>query len=238
MGDLSFARYFQLRPGRIECDAGGLRVGGVALLARDAKGAWTRRDERDLNRELSKLYGFPLDFGRKRRRIDAVAAALGNGELARAQIAALLLQLPDPPASAGSPTRRVGKTASRPRPRRLRTSESGRRLGREAPENGRAAESRLVRAKTWGAGGGRAEDRPGPRGRRAVPRRRGARLCSPRAGGRRWFAARRRLVRDRPARARDVGRSPIRRDDPVRRDLRAERQRGSSRRAPSPVVPT
>ncbi len=102
MGDVSFARYFQLRPGRIECDAGGLRVGGVALLARDAKGAWTRRDERDLNRELSKLYGLPLDFGRKRRRIDAVAAALGNGDLARAQIAALLLQLPDPPASTGS----------------------------------------------------------------------------------------------------------------------------------------
>ena len=55
-----------------------MRVGGVALLARDAKGGWTRRDERDLNRELSKLYGFPLDFGRLRRRVDAVAAALGT----------------------------------------------------------------------------------------------------------------------------------------------------------------
>ncbi len=102
MGEMSFARYFQLRPGRIECDTGGLRVGGVALLARDAKGGWTRRDEGDLSRELSKLYGFPLDFGRVRMRIDAVAAALGSGDLARAQIAALLLQLPDPPASAGA----------------------------------------------------------------------------------------------------------------------------------------
>ncbi len=102
MGDASFTRYFQLRPGRIECDAGGLRVGGIALLARDAKGAWTRRDERDLNRELSKLYALPLDLGRMRRRIDAVAAALGNGDLARAQIGALLLQLPDPPASTGA----------------------------------------------------------------------------------------------------------------------------------------
>ena len=62
MGDLSFTRYFRLRPGAIECDADGLRVGGVALLARDANGAWTRRDESDLSRELSKLYGFPLDF--------------------------------------------------------------------------------------------------------------------------------------------------------------------------------
>ena len=102
MGDISFARYFQLRPGRIECDVGGLRVGGIALLARDAKGAWTKRDERDLNFELSKRYGLPLDFARKRRGIDAVAAALGNGDLARAQIAALLLQFPDPPASMGS----------------------------------------------------------------------------------------------------------------------------------------
>ncbi len=102
MNDIPFMRYFQLRPGRIECDAGGLRVGGVALLARDAKGAWTRRDERDLGRELSKLYGFPLDFSRKRRGVDVVVAALGDGDLARAQIAALLLQLPEPPASAGS----------------------------------------------------------------------------------------------------------------------------------------
>jgi hypothetical protein len=102
MGEMAFARYFRLCPGRIECDAHGLRVGGVALLAREAKGGWTRRDERDLNRELSKLYGFPLDFGRMRRGVDAVAAALANGELARAQIAALLLRLPDPPASASS----------------------------------------------------------------------------------------------------------------------------------------
>jgi len=102
MGDLSFARYFRLHPGRVECDADGLRVGGVALLARDARGAWTGRDEGDLDCELSKLYGLPLDFGHLRRRIDSVAAALANGELACAQIGALLLRLPDPPASAGA----------------------------------------------------------------------------------------------------------------------------------------
>jgi hypothetical protein len=102
MGEMAFARYFRLCPGRIECDAHGLRVGGVALLAREAKGVWTRRDEHDLNRELSKLYGFPLDFGRMSRRIDVVAKALGSGELAYAQIATLLLRLPDPPASEGA----------------------------------------------------------------------------------------------------------------------------------------
>ena len=101
MDDLSFARHFRLRPGGVECDAEGLRIGGVALLARDAKGAWGRHDERDLSRELSKRYGFPLDIERKRKGVDVVAAALANGELARAQIAALLLQLPDPPTSSG-----------------------------------------------------------------------------------------------------------------------------------------
>lgn len=100
MGGLSFARTFRLHSGAIECDADGLRVGGVALLARDAKGSWTRRDGSELNRELSKLYGLPLDCERKGRALDAVAAALTNGELARAQIGALLLRFPDPPASA------------------------------------------------------------------------------------------------------------------------------------------
>jgi Restriction endonuclease fold toxin 5 len=65
------------------------------------KGVWGRRDERDLSRDLSKRYGFPLDIERKRKGIDAVAAALANGKFARAQIAALLLQLPDPPKSSG-----------------------------------------------------------------------------------------------------------------------------------------
>ncbi len=102
MNEVSFTRYFRLRPGRIECDAGGLWVGGIALLARGVRGAWTRRDERDLNRELSKLYRFPLDFARMRRGVDAVAGALESGDLARAQSSALLLQLPDPPESAGS----------------------------------------------------------------------------------------------------------------------------------------
>lgn len=100
MGGLSFARTFRLRPGAIECDANGLRVGGVALLARDAKGAWTQRDGGELNRELSKLYGLPLDCQRKGRALDAIAGALTNRELARAQIGALLLRFPDPPASA------------------------------------------------------------------------------------------------------------------------------------------
>jgi hypothetical protein len=101
MGDLSFARFFRLSPGGVACDGDGPRVGGVALLARDPNGAWTSRDESVVSRELAKRYGFPVDFGSKRRGVEALAAALSNGELARAQIITLLLQLPDPPGAAG-----------------------------------------------------------------------------------------------------------------------------------------
>jgi hypothetical protein len=98
--DLSFSRCFQLRPGGVECDANGLRVGGVSLLVRVATGRWSGRDEAALSRELAKVYGFPVDFASKRGGVEAVAAALTNGELARAQIIALLLQLPDPSGAA------------------------------------------------------------------------------------------------------------------------------------------
>ncbi len=96
MVDLSFSRCFQLRPGGVECDANGLPIGGVSLLARIARGRWSARDEASLSRELAKVYGFPVDFAPKRRGVEAVAAALTKGELARAQIITLLLQLPDP----------------------------------------------------------------------------------------------------------------------------------------------
>ena len=110
MVELSFSRCFQLRSGGVECDRDGPRVGGVALLARDATGRWAGRDEGHLSRELAKLYGFPVDFGSKRGGVAAVAAALTKGELARAQIITLLLQLPDPSGVAdersGDPERR------------------------------------------------------------------------------------------------------------------------------------
>jgi hypothetical protein len=48
-------------------------------------------------RELSRVYGVPLDISAKRNGLEVVAKALQRGETARAQIAALLLRLPDPP---------------------------------------------------------------------------------------------------------------------------------------------
>jgi hypothetical protein len=94
-------RLFRLAPGRIECDENGPRVGGAPLLTRDADGAWTTRDEGDVSRELSKLYGFPLDIGCKREGLGVIARALERRDLARAQIATLLLKLPDPRAAEG-----------------------------------------------------------------------------------------------------------------------------------------
>ena len=69
-------RHFRLGPGGIECDADGLRVGEVQLLARGSRGGWASRDEAEINSALSRICGFPLDIARKRRGFDAVAAAL------------------------------------------------------------------------------------------------------------------------------------------------------------------
>jgi hypothetical protein len=108
MSNLSFARVFRLQPGGVECDGDGPRISGLALLARDATGRWVKRDETVLSRELAKLYGFPIDLATKRGGTEALAAALNNGEHARAQIITLLL-LPDPSTSAGAPADELEK---------------------------------------------------------------------------------------------------------------------------------
>ena len=101
MNDFSSARFFRLSPGGIECDEGGLRVGDVALLARDERGAWAARGERDLGDDLSRVYGFPVDVRAKMAGFGSVANALQGRNIAKAQIAALLLRLPGPLPPAG-----------------------------------------------------------------------------------------------------------------------------------------
>jgi len=110
MNDFSSVRFFRLSPGGIECDEGGLRVGDVALLARDEKGAWAARDERDLDYDLSRAYGFPVNVRVKMAGLGAVANALQSRNIAKAQIAALLLRLPDPLPLAGAA---LGKSGER-----------------------------------------------------------------------------------------------------------------------------
>jgi hypothetical protein len=110
MNDFSSVRFFRLSPGRVQCDDGGLRVGDVALLARDASGAWAARDERDVARDLSRVYGFPVDVRAKMAGFGAVANALQRRNIAKAQVAALLLRLPDPLPLAGDA---MGKSGER-----------------------------------------------------------------------------------------------------------------------------
>ena len=91
------ARRFGLSRNGVDCDESGLRVGGVALLSRDRHDNWAPRNASELSRELSEIYGFPVVINSKLTGMGAIGQALHRGNLARAQIAALLLQIPDPP---------------------------------------------------------------------------------------------------------------------------------------------
>jgi hypothetical protein len=110
MLDLPSVRTFRLSRGGVECDEQGLRVGHLALLARDGRGAWKVRDERNLGHDLSHVYGFRLDARAKMAGFGVVAKALQDGNLAKAQIAALLLRLPAPPLRTDAA---LGKSAER-----------------------------------------------------------------------------------------------------------------------------
>jgi hypothetical protein len=66
------------------------------LLDFNAKGGWTLRDDDELTNDLSRVYGFPVRLGSKRAGMAVVANALQAGNIAKAQVATLLLQLPEP----------------------------------------------------------------------------------------------------------------------------------------------
>ena len=97
MSVFSLSRVFRLSPSGVGCDEGDLRVGGIPLLVRNAAG-WSIRDDSDLGRDLCGVYDAPVDFAAKRAGLSVVARALQDGNIAKAQIAALLLKLPEPPA--------------------------------------------------------------------------------------------------------------------------------------------
>ena len=101
---MKFDRVFRLAdaPGTgVSCNQNGLFAGETALLdeRRDHLGRaeWHARSVADLNRDLSKRYGLPIDLSAKMPAVAAIARAFGRGDLVQAQIAALLLQIPDPP---------------------------------------------------------------------------------------------------------------------------------------------
>jgi len=101
---MQFERCFRLadRAGSgVCCNSQGLFVGETALLERadaaDKCSSWRPRPLAALNLDLGRAYGLPVEFGAKIGGLATVARALGRGDLAYAQIATLLLQIPDPP---------------------------------------------------------------------------------------------------------------------------------------------
>jgi hypothetical protein len=101
---MKFDRFFRLAElsgTGVSCNEKGLFVGETPLLEpahnRPRSHEWRPRALTDLNRDLGRRYGLPIDFTAKMSGVAAIARALGRGDLAQAQIAALLLQIPDPP---------------------------------------------------------------------------------------------------------------------------------------------
>jgi hypothetical protein len=103
MNNLS-VREFRLSPtghGRsLSCDETGAFVGAVPLLNRtnqEGIESWEPRNIEKLSRELSKQYGLPVDLSSKVAGLRSVARALNAGDMARAQLTALFLQVPNLP---------------------------------------------------------------------------------------------------------------------------------------------
>ena len=101
MGGFPISRFFRLNVGGVHCDEHGLFVGGAPLLDRSSRPGgregWTPRPATALNRDLAACYGLPVDASAKQGGLAVVVRALERNDLALAQIAALLLQFPDPP---------------------------------------------------------------------------------------------------------------------------------------------
>jgi hypothetical protein len=81
------ATTYRLAAGAVDCDAEGLRVGGIALLRRSspARGAprWRLPPLAEIDDDLSRVYGRPIGAAGKLGGLGVVADALEKGELAR-----------------------------------------------------------------------------------------------------------------------------------------------------------
>jgi hypothetical protein len=64
---------------------------------RNGNAGWSPRPLHELERDLQVLYGLPIDASAKRSGLATVAKGLTSGDLALAQVAAVLLRFPDPP---------------------------------------------------------------------------------------------------------------------------------------------
>lgn len=100
MGGFPISQFFRLSDDGVRCDANGLFVGGMPMLTRttgsEGPGNWEAHPLDDQNSDVSFRYGLPIDLTVKQDRLASVARALQRGDLARAQMSALLLRLPEP----------------------------------------------------------------------------------------------------------------------------------------------
>lgn len=111
---MEFSQCFRLSdtPGTgVRCDEGGMSVGAAPLLERatglGGRGAWRPRPLADLDRDVSEAYGLSVACAAKLAGLASVAHALNDRDVARAQVAALLLRFPNPPVlTKTSPSRR------------------------------------------------------------------------------------------------------------------------------------
>ncbi len=84
----------------VSCDANGAFIGSIPLLKRAKMHGidrWEPRDCGDLSKQLGKQLGLPIDISSKAGGLKAISNALNEGDVARAQIATVLLGIPDPP---------------------------------------------------------------------------------------------------------------------------------------------
>jgi hypothetical protein len=91
----------------VSCNEKGVFVGAVPLIEPCHGCAGLKKFQPrplpDLNRDLSKCYGLPVDLSTKTGALAAIAQALSRGDMIHAQIATLHLQIPDPPPLAKGP---------------------------------------------------------------------------------------------------------------------------------------
>lgn len=84
----------------VSCDGNGAFLGSIPFLKRsrvNGKNQWQPVDSRQLSNQISTVFGLPIDMAGKLGGLEVIAAALNAGQVARAQIATVLLGIPDPP---------------------------------------------------------------------------------------------------------------------------------------------
>ncbi len=95
-------REFSLAPpgsgSGVSCDADGAFIGDIPLLKRaGADGEWEPRECAELSERISAEFGLPIDMTSKIGGLHVISRALNEDNLARAQVATVLLGIPEPP---------------------------------------------------------------------------------------------------------------------------------------------